>query len=307
MGRSGLRTHAQGRFAASRVRLGRTPGWGSGRATGRTVRRARRGHLRAWQPCPDHGGRRITPAPARLGPVPREHSEFLPHWRAIARRLKQRNALLKLASGSRSWMPWTPSWQRAGSRHALPAGLPAVAARRLPYWASCWLPEVGTTGVRSCRAGGATNCHWAMPCCCPVIANRVAASPRLARIAHAGASLRCTHGSNPCRAGKASSPRWQSCWPRRNCMPAAREWPVIALDDLASELDLTRQRRVLDSCCLRRPGLHNRYPDPGVGAQRRVPFQLVPRGHGLIRAQTGPCRAMSPGRYSHGLRYFTHP
>lgn len=176
--------------------------------------------------------------------------DFLPAWRRYGRALKQRNALLKAAPARGQLDPWDAELAEAGERltrlreHYLTALEPALAAE-----AGAFLPELGPTLVEF-RPGWKRD---ELPLADALLLGRerdlalgyTGAGPHRAdwRLGFAGLPGReaFSRGQEKlvalaCILGQA-----------RDFAGRQGEWPLVCLDDLASELDAEHQRQVLGS------------------------------------------------------------
>ena len=193
---------------------------------------------------------------------------FLPHWRRYARALKQRNALLKSRPRPDALSPWDAELAESGEaltrlRQAYLEDLEPTLAED----AGRLLPELGSVDLEF-RPG------W----------RRQDLSLADALLLGRDRDLATGHtGSGPHRAdwrigfaalpGREALSRGQEKLTALACiLGQARhharrhgDWPVICLDDLASELDLAHQRQVLDTVL-------------GAGAQILLSGTQVPDG-----------------------------
>ena len=176
--------------------------------------------------------------------------DFLRVWRRYARALKQRNALLKAGGRTAELDGW---------EHELAESGEAITRSRETYLAQ-WQPRLAE---RSRHAGAGAGHRATQP---PArlaarggqpLRRPAAGAParprhgihqRRARIAPIGASdSPASRVATPCRAGRRSSPPCALLLSQARLHAGlAGEWPVIALDDLASELDRAHQARVVD-------------------------------------------------------------
>ncbi|MBS0456877.1 MAG: DNA replication/repair protein RecF [Proteobacteria bacterium] len=175
--------------------------------------------------------------------------EFLPLWRRYARAVRQRNALLKSRPPASQLEPWEQELAAAGEPLARMRGL---YLERLDPWLrmaiAAYLPELGTATLR--YAPG-----W----------KRDEQSLTQALLRAREREIVLGHGTvGPHRAdwridferlpGWNALSRGQEKLLALACVLAQAQahaaacghWPVLALDDLASELDQAHQRRVLD-------------------------------------------------------------
>lgn len=175
--------------------------------------------------------------------------EFLAHWRRYARALRQRNALLKSEVDDAQLAPWEQEMGQVGE--AITLQRRAYVRRwqlQLAQAASEFLPELGVADVRF-------NPGWRDE------------SQALAEALLAARSRDRVLGYTTCGphradwqiayaafAGREVLSRGQIKLTALACVLAqAREfalvrdeWPLICLDDLASELDRSHQQRVLE-------------------------------------------------------------
>ncbi len=173
---------------------------------------------------------------------------FLPIWRRYARALKQRNALLKQRAPAAELDPWDA--ELAAAAGPLDAGRQAYFDRLQPLFASIsdeLTPQLGAARLVY-RAGWRSD---ALPLDDALLLARArdlatgftSVGPHRAdwRVEHAG------------RAGGEALSRGQSKLTALACLLAQaqdfadvrHQWPVVLLDDLASELDESHQQRLL--------------------------------------------------------------
>ena len=176
--------------------------------------------------------------------------DFLPLWRRYSRALKQRNALLKLAPGRAQLDPWDAELADAGERltrlreQYLTALEPALARE-----AAAFLPELGAASLVF-RPGWKRD-DLVLADALLLARERDMASGYTSVGPHR-ADWRLDFDALP---GRESFSRGQEKLVALACILgqaqdfAARqgEWPLVCLDDLASELDADHQRQVLDS------------------------------------------------------------
>jgi len=174
--------------------------------------------------------------------------DFLPLWRRYARALKQRNALLKSRPHPKLLDPWDRELEEAGEpltrmRSLYLGRLEPLLART----AALYLPELGALRLDFLPG-------WRR--------NEQALGEALAQ-SHDRDLMLGHSGTGPHRAdwrleferlpGRNALSRGQEKLVALSCVLAQGsayaglqgEWPIIALDDLASELDHEHQRRVL--------------------------------------------------------------
>ena len=175
--------------------------------------------------------------------------DFLPVWRRYARALKQRNALLKARPHSDLLGPWDREMEEAGEPVTrMRATYLRLLEPLLAQTAALYLPELGALQMEFLPG-------W----------RRAEQSLDEALRKSRERDLQVGHTSiGPHRAdwrieferlpGRNSLSRGQEKLVALSCVLAQSrtyadcrgEWPVIALDDLASELDHEHQQRVLD-------------------------------------------------------------
>lgn len=177
---------------------------------------------------------------------------FLALWRRYARALKQRNALLKRRAGDAQLDAWDRELVEAGEplsrdrQHYLEALQPYFSALTTE-----WVPELGPTMLEYLPG-------WRREDLSLVDALLLARERDLATgftsVGPHRADWRIAFGA---LAGRESLSRGQAKLTALSALMAQaehyaatrHEWPIIALDDLASELDRSHQRRVLDWLC----------------------------------------------------------
>ena len=174
--------------------------------------------------------------------------EFLPHWRRYARALRQRNALLKTGPAPAALAPWDQELAEAGERLTrvrqsyLEQLEPFVAAEAQAFLAELGWPslefrpgwkraELGLADAlllsrdRDLAQGytsqGPHRADWRLGF------ERLPGREALSRGQEKLAALACILGQ------------------ARGFAAHRGDWPVVCLDDLASELDLAHQRQVL--------------------------------------------------------------
>ena len=212
---------------------------------------------------------------------------FLPQWRRYARALKQRNALLKAGPGAKALDPWDRELAEAGE--ALTRLRQTYLERLEPFVtaeAGVFLPELGPAALEF-RAG------W----------KRAELSLADALLLGRERDLALGHtGVGPHRAdwqvgfarlpGREALSRGQEKLAALACILGQARgvaadsggWPLVCLDDLASELDLDHQRQVLNSVVGTGAQIlltGTQVPDMLSGAG--LPYTLFHVEHGLVR------------------------
>jgi DNA replication and repair protein RecF len=218
--------------------------------------------------------------------------EFLPLWRRYGRALKQRNALLKGKARDPQLDAWDAELADAGEamtrqRQAyldtlqdpyvrLLAGLaPAVGAGALRYqpgWRRDELSLLDALLVARDR---------------DLVAGHTSVGPHRADWALEFAAL---PGREALSRGQAKLVALAALLAQAEHYAAVRgEWPVVALDDLASELDRHHQRRVLQHLlnCGAQVFVTGTEPPPGLEGLD-IPITRFHVEHGEIRALTEP-------------------
>ena len=212
--------------------------------------------------------------------------DFLPQWRRYARALKQRNALLKGGPAISALAPWDRELAEAGE--ALTRLRQSYLERLEPFIteeARLYLAELGQAGLEF-RAG------W----------KRGELSLADALLLSRERDLAQGHTSvGPHRAdwlisfaklpGRETLSRGQEKLTALACiLGQARSvaadsggWPVVCLDDLASELDLAHQRQVLDSVAgSGAQVLLTGTQTPQALLDTALPYRLFHVEHGLV-------------------------
>ncbi|HZH42981.1 MAG TPA: DNA replication/repair protein RecF [Lysobacter sp.] len=218
-----------------------------------------------------------------------EH-EFLPQWRRYARALKQRNALLKGHGGDAQLDAWDRELAEAGeaiARHrqayldALAPGIDRLA-RELA-------PTLG--GVQIEHSPGWRRDELPLVDALLLARDRDRASGHTSVGPHRG-DWRLAFGALPGREalsrGQAKLTALAALLAQAGHYAGHRgEWPVIALDDLASELDPTHQARVLQHLAANRAQVFVTGTQPpagldGIGAVARFHVE-----HGSVARRDG--------------------
>lgn len=174
---------------------------------------------------------------------------FLPFWRRYARALKQRNALLKARARDQELDAWDHEMAEAGEpltrhrQHYLEQLQPALARNMADL-----LPAAGATTLAFLpgwrRDELSLNDALLLARERDRLAGFTSVGPHRAdwRIAHGAIS-----GREALSRGQAKLTALSILLAQAQLHAGLRgEWPVMALDDLASELDRTHQRRVLE-------------------------------------------------------------
>ncbi|MHB8911984.1 MAG: DNA replication/repair protein RecF [Lysobacter sp.] len=177
---------------------------------------------------------------------------FLTLWRRYARALKQRNALLKRRGGGAQLDAWDRELAEAGEplsrdrQRYLEALQPHFAAMTAE-----WVPAIGTTTLEYLPGWRRDD----LPLADALLLTRERdQATGFTSVGPHRADWRIAFGH---LAGRESLSRGQAKLTALSALMAQAEhyaesrgeWPIIALDDLASELDRAHQRRVLDWLC----------------------------------------------------------
>ena len=219
--------------------------------------------------------------------------DFLPVWRRYARALKQRNALLKSGGGSGQLDAWDHELADAGE---------ALTRYRERYLAEL-LPQVLETNGRLTRGveihGLELQPGWRrqeLPLADALLLGRerdrvsgyTGVGPHRADWSLAFAGL---PGREALSRGQTKLAALTMLLAQAADYAGRRgQWPVIALDDLPSELDSDHQRRVLDHL-LAKPGLQifvTATEVPGAWANLALGKCLFHVEHGQIRPAAQP-------------------
>ncbi len=222
---------------------------------------------------------------------------FLPLWRRQARALKQRNALLKSQPAAQALTPWDQELAEAGEgitrqREAYLDRLEAILA---PV-AQDFLPELGLARLEF--SPGWRRADLSLLDALLLSRERDLAMGYTSVGAHR-ADWRVEYANLP---GREALSRGQEKLTALACVLAQGrayaadlgEWPVVCLDDLASELDLAHQAQVLDSVLASKAQVIITGTEPpamlrrGTGAEELVWFHV----------ERGQVRAMDPARLS---------
>lgn len=175
--------------------------------------------------------------------------KFMPHWRRYARALRQRNALLKARAGDAELDAWDHELGESGE---------AITGWRQEYLERLQ-PALAAVGEALVPSLGATMLEFqpgwrrealGLADALLLVRDR----DRVAGFTSVGphrANWRLRHASLP---EGAELSRGQAKLAALTCLLAQAEhlaadrgeWPVVALDDLASELDRHHQRRILE-------------------------------------------------------------
>lgn len=174
---------------------------------------------------------------------------FLPLWRRYARALKQRNALLKTAGSGASLEAWDHELAEAGEPlTAFRAQyLRALQSHLLPV-AQALLPSMGAASIEFLPGWRRQELSLSDAL---LLARERDRSLGYTSVGPHRADWRVDYAGNPDRTslsrGQAKLTALSILLAQAEDFALRRgEWPVIALDDLASELDRNHQRRVLD-------------------------------------------------------------
>jgi DNA replication and repair protein RecF len=173
---------------------------------------------------------------------------FLPLWRRYARALKQRNTLLKAHAAGRELDVWDHELVESGE----------AITRHRQHYLDRWLPLFQVASASLLPAGGSAALTflpgWRDEL--PLTDALLLARERDRAMGHTSvgphrADWRVDYRDLP---GRESLSRGQAKLTALALLLSQaeqhaalrRDWPVVALDDLASELDRTHQRRVLE-------------------------------------------------------------
>lgn len=174
---------------------------------------------------------------------------FLPLWRRYARALKQRNALLKAGGSGASLEAWDHELADAGEPlTAFRAQyLNELQSHLLPV-AVALLPSMGTASIEFLPGWRRQELSLADAL---LLARERDRSLGYTSVGPHRADWRVDYTGNPDRTtlsrGQAKLTALSILLAQAEDFAARRgEWPVIVLDDLASELDRNHQRRVLE-------------------------------------------------------------
>ncbi len=174
--------------------------------------------------------------------------DFLPVWRRYARALKQRNALLKTRPRAELLAPWDSELAEAGEpvtrmRTLYLGQLEPLLART----AALYLPELGAFRMEFLpgwrREGQSLGEALAQSRDRDLLLGHSGTGPHRAdwRI-----EFECLPGRSALSRGQEKLVALSCVLAQARAYVNARgEWPIIVLDDLASELDHTHQQRVL--------------------------------------------------------------
>jgi DNA replication and repair protein RecF len=216
--------------------------------------------------------------------------DFLRLWRRHARALKQRNALLKAGAGDEQLDAW--------DRELVEAGEP-LTRRRLAYLERLQ-PHLRATSAELLPAGGDATLEFLpgwrqdeLPLADALLLART--RDRLAGFTSVGphrADWRIVHAGLPGREGLS---RGQAKLTALGLLLAQAglhaelrgEWPVVLLDDLASELDRSHQERVLARLAASGAQVFLTGTDrpAGLGGFGTAPLGLFHVEQGQIRAE----------------------
>lgn len=176
--------------------------------------------------------------------------EFLPVWRRYSRALKQRNALLKSSPAGRALDPWDAELAEAGERltrlreRYLRTFEPLLAAE-----AGAFIPELGESRLEF-RPGWKRD---DLPLADALLLGRERdLATGFTGLGPHRADWRVDYAALP---GREALSRGQEKLTALACVlgqgrtlaAAMGHWPLVALDDLASELDAAHQTQVLEA------------------------------------------------------------
>lgn len=175
---------------------------------------------------------------------------FLPWWRRYARALKQRNALLKVGAGTATLASWDAELVEAGE--VLTRLREAYLARLEPVFvatAAQFLPELGAAQLEFLPGWRRQELSLADAL---VLARDRDLAQGFTSVGPHRADWRIGYAGLP---GRETLSRGQEKLTALACVLAQarayaedrQDWPVVCLDDLASELDRGHQRQVLQA------------------------------------------------------------
>lgn len=216
---------------------------------------------------------------------------FLTLWRRYARALKQRNALLKRRAGEAQLDAWDRELSDAGE--PLSRGRQRYLEALQPHFAALtaeWVPMIGATTLEYLPGWRRDDMPLADAL---LLARERDLATGFTSVGPHRADWRIGFGN---LAGRESLSRGQAKLSALSALMAQAqhyaesrgEWPIIALDDLASELDRSHQGRVLD--WLRRSGAQV------FVTATEVPTTLLSlNGMRRFHVEHGEVRALLPG------------
>jgi len=214
--------------------------------------------------------------------------DFLPLWRRYSRALRQRNALLKSRAGSGQLDAWDAELAEAGeplSRHR--QGYLAVLQAHYAALLADLVPEVGDGGLHYQPGWRREDLSLADA----FLLNRdrdLAAGHTTVGPHRADWSLSFSGlpGREALSRGQAKLTALAALLAQAEHYAAQRgEWPVVALDDLASELDRAHQQRVLRRLLACNAQVFVTGTDAPAGLARlSAPYKAFHVEHGQLRA-----------------------
>lgn len=175
--------------------------------------------------------------------------ELMPVWRRYTRALKQRNALLKRRVGADELAPWELELARFGERLSdFRREYLASLAPRIAELASDLVPAVGPLSVEYLAGWRESECSLADAL---LLARDRDLQAGFTSVGPHRADWRIGYGALP---GRDALSRGQTKLVALSALLAQAghhasvlgQWPVVALDDLPSELDRRHQGRVLE-------------------------------------------------------------
>lgn len=217
---------------------------------------------------------------------------FLPLWRRYARALKQRNALLKARHGDDQLDAWEHELHETGT--PLTASRERYLEQLQPYLRSVAAELLPAAGVSTLQfLPGWRREEVSLADALLLSRDRDLASGFTSVGPHR-ADWRIEHAAIPGREalsrGQAKLSALSALLAQASHQAAHRgEWPVVALDDLASELDLGHQSRVLGH--LRETGAQvfiTATQAPPVLAALKLPITQFHVEHGKLQAEAPP-------------------
>ena len=212
---------------------------------------------------------------------------FLPVWRRYARALKQRNALLKSGPAARALEPWNRELVEAGEQ--LSQLREAYLDRLEPVFSAIaaeFLPELGLAQLEF--VPGWRRAELSLADALMLARDRDLALGYTGVGPHR-ADWRISYSQLP---GQEALSRGQEKLTALACLLAQarcyaedrQDWPVMCLDDLASELDVAHQRQALATILASGAQILLTGTElPGVLAEMSVPTRMFHVERGAVR------------------------